>query len=149
MNSKKRSIPASDTPAIFELASQYAFADLDHYSQAELEMAAAEAGIPAEYIPQAIAEIQAQNAEKLTKRHNIGRWVRKWLLISPIAIIEDMGWSIAIYNAITKHQIQVEAAWAQIENQRQRRANLIPQLVKVTQTYTTHESTLVTTLTEA
>lgn len=64
MNPKKRTIPASDAPAIFELASQYASADLDNYSRAELEMAAAEAGIPVEYIPQAIAEIQAQNVKK-------------------------------------------------------------------------------------
>ncbi|KAI9132580.1 LemA family protein [Acaryochloris sp. CCMEE 5410] len=149
MNPKKRTIPASDAPAIFELASQYASADLDNYSRAELEMAAAEAGIPVEYIPQAIAEIQAQNVKKIAKRQNTGRWTRKWLLISSIAIIGSIGWSIATYNAITKRQIQVEAAWAQVENQRQRRADLIPQLVKVTQAYTTHESNLVTTLIEA
>lgn len=149
MNPKKRTIPASDAPAIFELASQHTSTDLDHYSRAELEMAAAEAGIPAEYIPQAIAEIQAQNAKKLIKKQNIRQWARKWLLISSIAIMVGTGWSIATYNAINKQQIQVEAAWAQVENQRLRRADLIPQLVKVTQAYTTHESTLITTLIEA
>lgn len=149
MNPHQKTIPASDAPAIFELASQYASADLENFSRAELEMAAAEAGIPAEYIPQAIAEIQAQSAKKLAKKKNIGRWARKWLLISSITIMGSIGWSIAAYNAIANHKLQVEAAWAQVENQRQRRADLIPQLVKVSQTYTTHQSTLVTTLIEA
>lgn len=149
MNPNKQNIPASEAPAIFELASQYASADLERYSMAELKAAAAEAGIPAEYIPQAIAEIQAKNTKKQIKKQNIRQWTRKWLLISSIAIIGSIGWSIATYNAITNQKIQVEAAWAQVENQRQRRADLIPQLVKVTQTYTTHESILVAALIEA
>lgn len=61
----------------------------------------------------------------------------------------SIGWLIATYIAIANHKIQVESAWAQVENQRQRQADLIPQLVKVTQAYTTHQSTLITTLIEA
>lgn len=146
MNPNQQNIPASEAPAIFELASQYTSADLEHYSMAELKTAAAEAGIPAEYIPQAITEIQTKNTQKLLKNHYIKQWASKWLFISSIAIMGGIGWSIATYNAITNHKIQVKAAWAQVENQHQRRADLIPQLVKVTQTYTTHESTLVTAL---
>lgn len=149
MRPDKQNIPAHKAPAIFELASQYASASLERYSMAELETAAEEAGIPAEYIPQAIAEIQAKNTKKQIIKQNIRQWTRKWLLIGSIVIIGSIGWSIATYNAITNQKIQVEAAWAQVENQRQRRADLIPQLVKVTQTYTTHESTLVTALIEA
>lgn len=149
MRPDKQSIPANEAPAIFELASQYASANLERYSLAELEAAAEEAGISAEYIPQAIAEIQAKNIKKEKKRQYIRRWTSQWLMIGSIAIMGGVGWSITTYNAITDRQIQVEAAWAQVENQRQRRADLIPQLVKVTQTYTTHESTLVTALIEA
>lgn len=145
----KRNIPASLAPEIFELASQYTSANLESYSVDELEAAASAAGIPAEYIPQAIAEIQAKNAEKLAKKQNIKRCTRRWLFIGSIIVMGSIGWSIVTYNAIANHQIQVEAAWAQVENQRQRRADLIPQLVKVTQAYTTHERTLVATLLKA
>lgn len=149
MRPDKQNIPANEAPAIFELASQYASANLERYSLAELEAAAEEAGISAKYIPQAIAEIQAKNTKKEKKRQYIRRWLSQWLLIGSIAIMGGVGWIFTTYNAITHHKIQVEAAWAQVENQRQRRADLIPQLVKVTQAYTTHESILVTALIEA
>ncbi len=149
MNPHKPTIPASLAPDIFKLASQYTSADLEYYSIDELEAAASAAGIPAEYIPQAIAEIQTKNAKKQIKKQNIRQWTRQWLFIGSIVIMGSIEWSIATYNAIANHQIQVEAAWAQVENQRQRRADLIPQLVKVTQAYTTHERTLVATLLKA
>jgi len=46
---------------------------------------------------------------------------------------------ISIYNTIVEKEEAVNAAWAQVENQYQRRADLIPQLVEVVKGYAKHE----------
>ena len=43
------------------------------------------------------------------------------------------------YNRIVSEEQQVEAAWSQVENQLQRRADLIPNLVEVVKGYAKHE----------
>src|SRR5438270_12791949 len=43
------------------------------------------------------------------------------------------------YNRIVNEEQQVEAAWSQVENQLQRRADLIPNLVEVVKGYAKHE----------
>jgi LemA protein len=43
------------------------------------------------------------------------------------------------YNRIVQEEQQVEAAWSQVENQLQRRADLIPNLVEVVMGYAKHE----------
>ena len=43
------------------------------------------------------------------------------------------------YNRIVNEEQQVEAAWSQVENQLQRRADLIPNLVEVVKGYASHE----------
>src|SRR6201997_3703518 len=43
------------------------------------------------------------------------------------------------YNRIVSESQQVEQAWSQVENQLQRRADLIPNLVEVVKGYAAHE----------
>src|SRR6202171_5858515 len=43
------------------------------------------------------------------------------------------------YNRIVNEEQQVEAAWSQVENQLQRRADLVPNLVEVVKGYARHE----------
>src|SRR5213594_1128644 len=43
------------------------------------------------------------------------------------------------YNQIVALREQIDAAWAQVENQLQRRNDLIPNLVEVTKGYAAHE----------
>ena len=38
-------------------------------------------------------------------------------------------WAMNVYNALVEGQEEVESAWAQVENQYQRRADLVPNLV--------------------
>lgn len=53
------------------------------------------------------------------------------------------------YNSLVEKQQDVDQAWAQVENQYQRRADLIPNLVNTVKGYSTHEEATLTKVTEA
>ena len=48
-------------------------------------------------------------------------------------------WAMNVYNALVEGQEEVESAWAQVENQYQRRADLVPNLVATVKGYAEHE----------
>ncbi|MCU0534484.1 MAG: LemA family protein [Hydrococcus sp. Prado102] len=65
-----------------------------------------------------------------------------------------MGFAIALvaigtYNDLTYSISQPQAAWAQVENQLQRRADLIPSLIRVTQAYARHEKDIISLLNQS
>lgn len=53
------------------------------------------------------------------------------------------------YNSLVEKQQGVDQAWAQVENQYQRRADLIPNLVNTVKGYSTHEEETLTKVVEA
>lgn len=53
------------------------------------------------------------------------------------------------YNSLVEKQQNVDQAWAQVENQYQRRADLIPNLVETVKGYSKHETETFTKVTEA
>ncbi len=53
------------------------------------------------------------------------------------------------YNSLVEKQQNVDQTWAQVENQYQRRADLIPNLVNTVKGYSTHEEETLTKVTEA
>ncbi len=53
------------------------------------------------------------------------------------------------YNSLVEKQQNVDQAWAQVENQYQRRADLIPNLVNTVKGYAEHESKTLETVTNA
>jgi LemA protein len=53
------------------------------------------------------------------------------------------------YNSIVTLEEEVNAQWAQVENQLQRRSDLIPNLVNTVKGYAGHESSVLTAVTEA
>lgn len=59
------------------------------------------------------------------------------ILVAVIAIIAL--WGVKTYNACVTSEANVETAWAQVENQYQRRADLIPNLVNTVKGYAAHE----------
>jgi len=53
------------------------------------------------------------------------------------------------YNSLVEKEQNVDQAWAQVENQYQRRADLIPNLVNTVKGYASHESTTLESVTNA
>ena len=53
------------------------------------------------------------------------------------------------YNSLVEKQQDVDQSWAQVENQYQRRADLIPNLVNTVKGYTSHEEETLVKVTEA
>ncbi len=59
------------------------------------------------------------------------------------------GWATGVYNSLVKLDESVNQAWAQVQNQYQRRADLIPNLVETVRGYAAHESQVFTDVAEA
>jgi len=58
-------------------------------------------------------------------------------------------WSFSSYNKMVNLDVGVEQAWSQVENQYQRRADLIPNLVNTVKGYAAHEQETFTAVIEA
>ncbi len=61
------------------------------------------------------------------------------LIVLGIIALALFGWVKNGYNGLVKSQESVEAAWSQVENVYQRRADLIPNLVETVKGYAKHE----------
>lgn len=142
MNNQNSRIPENIAPEVFALASRYYANQTQSYSASELVQAGSEAQIPAEFIQQAIQDIQAQQKRRQRQRRMVQTIGGSLLAVSTI-------WSIWTYNSLSSTASNVDAKWAQVENQMQRRADLIPNLVRVTQTYADHEKEIVSLLVQS
>ena len=69
------------------------------------------------------------------------------ILIAVIAIAAI--WGIRAYNGLVKMDESVSTAWSNVENQYQRRADLIPNLVNTVKGYAAHEKETFQAVTEA
>lgn len=65
-----------------------------------------------------------------------------------VVLILAMG-GVGIYNGIVSKHETITAKWAQVENQLQRRADLIPNLVNTVKGYAAHEKTVLENITNA
>ena len=62
----------------------------------------------------------------------------KWVI--PVVILALLAlWGISKYNGLVDIDQNVKSQWSQVENQYQRRSDLIPNLVNVVKGYATHE----------
>ncbi|WP_459616415.1 LemA family protein [Bordetella sp. 2513F-2] len=74
--------------------------------------------------------------------------ISRWLGLSLFAMLGIL-LSGCGYNSIQAADEQVKAAWSEVLNQYQRRADLVPALVKSVDAYMTHEREVLTQVTEA
>ncbi len=75
------------------------------------------------------------------------KWLVVLIIIAVIAILLA-GWIIKGLNAVVILHENVQTAWAQVENQLQRRSDLVPNLVSTVKGYAAHEQGLFTKITE-
>lgn len=61
-----------------------------------------------------------------------------WIIVLGILAIIVL-WVANVYNGFVAAEENVESAWSQVENQYQRRADLVPNLVATVKGYATHE----------
>lgn len=73
----------------------------------------------------------------------------KKILLSLVAVVALCSLTSCNYNSLVEKQQNVDQAWAQVENQYQRRADLIPNLVNTVKGYSTHEEETLMKVTEA
>ncbi|HSI95770.1 MAG: LemA family protein [Methylophilaceae bacterium] len=73
--------------------------------------------------------------------------MRKWLtafVLSSMLVLSGCG-----YNTLQSTDEQINAAWSEVLNQYQRRADLVPNLVNVVKGYASHEKEVLETVTNA
>jgi len=66
-----------------------------------------------------------------------------------LIIVLTISWFVGHYNNLVTMEEQVTQSWSQVENQYQRRADLIPNLVNTVKGYASHEKETFTAVTEA
>ena len=71
------------------------------------------------------------------------------LIIVGAVVLLLCGGACSNYNGMVEKEQVVEQTWAQVENQYQRRADLIPNLVNTVKGYAAHESTTLQSVTDA
>lgn len=71
------------------------------------------------------------------------------IAVAVTTIIASFGLTSCNYNELVEQQQDVDQAWAEVENQYQRRSDLIPNLVNTVKGYSKHESETLEKVTQA
>ena len=71
-----------------------------------------------------------------------------WIVVLGVLAIIAL-WGVNAYNELVEDQENVESAWSQVENQYQRRADLVPNLVATVKGYAKHEEQTLQSVVEA
>lgn len=73
----------------------------------------------------------------------------RWLIVLIVIVVAIGALLVGKYNSLVGMEEKVNSAWAQVENQLKRRADLIPNLVETVKGYAAHEEEVLTQITEA
>ncbi len=71
------------------------------------------------------------------------------IIVIAVVVIAMFAWVKNVYNGLVRSDESVKAAWSQVENVYQRRADLIPNLVATVKGYASHESNTLQAVIEA
>jgi LemA protein len=75
--------------------------------------------------------------------------MKKFLIVLGVIVVLIILSFVSVYNGIVSKQETMTAKWAQVENQLQRRNDLIPNLVNTVKGYAAHEKTVFEDITNA
>lgn len=149
MNESNSRIPEEIADDVFRVASELYAKTQNSFSVSDLQTAGQEVNIPPELINQAIEQVKEQRRLEEEKRLQAKHTKRTLSFVGAGLATVAALWGILSYNSLNNSSQQVDAAWAQVENQLQRRADLIPKLVNVTKAQAKQEQTIVKILTDA
>jgi LemA protein len=71
------------------------------------------------------------------------------VVVVAIVVVGLVGWAVSVNNQLVRLEQNVNAAWAQVQNVYQRRADLIPNLVETVKGFAAQERTVLTEVTQA
>jgi LemA protein len=71
------------------------------------------------------------------------------LVVIAIVLVAVVGWAVSVNNSLVRLEQDVNAKWAQVQNQYQRRADLVPNLVETVKGFATQERTVLEEVTRA
>ena len=74
--------------------------------------------------------------------------ISSWIVVLGVLAILGL-WVMNTYNKLVEQEETVESSWSQVENQYQRRADLVPNLVATVKGYASHEESTFTSVIEA
>ncbi|NCJ05007.1 LemA family protein [Synechococcales cyanobacterium C] len=149
MDNSDSRIPEDLMPEVMAVASRLYAEQTQSYSVSDLMAAGAEVQIPPQLMQQALQQVQAQQkAERIKQKQAAARQRTLAYALGGVMVVVLL-WGGFTYNVLASEAGNVEAAWAQVENQLQRRADLIPQLVQVTQASARHDQDIVAQLNQS
>jgi LemA protein len=136
-------IPEDIADDVLRVASELYSQAQNSYDVSDLKAAGQEVDIPPELIEKAIAQVQEQRRLEAETREIAQANQRKMTLIGSGLGALALLWGISSYNSLNVASQKVDGAWAQVENQLQRRADLIPKLVNVTKAQSKNEKEVI------
>jgi LemA protein len=128
---------------VLKVASELYAEAQNSYAVEDLKAAGEGVNIPPEIIEQAIAQVQEQRRQEAVEREKTQAKNQKLKLVGAGVGTLALLWGILAFNAMSRANQQVNSAWAQVENVLQRRADLIPQLLKVTKAQSKNEKDVI------
>ncbi|MGB3768955.1 MAG: LemA family protein [Phormidesmis sp.] len=146
-----RTIPETWMPIVLEKASRlYQEQQKEKaYSLEELTAAGSEVQIPPELMQQAYEQLQQEQADIVLKKAQVQRNLKLGGALAIALSLVTALWIGRVYNSLSVAETVVEGKWAQVENQMQRRADLIPQLTQVTESFVSREENIIDALSAA
>ena len=142
-------IPEDIADDVLEVASRL-YADTNNsYSLAELKAAGQQVNIPPELIDRAIEEVREKQRQEAEKQQQAKAKQQKIGMIAAGVGVAIALWGIVTYNSLAGASQKVDAAWAQVENQLQRRADLIPNLISISKAQAQQEKEIISLLSQS